>query len=214
MSRNKIGVVLDYTLRFPNFKDCYTSMKKQILTGMDVAIEENRKDISERDFWSTLHSKDVEGYTFYETALPPQENWGIGFDYTWRKYFYNEEHLKKFLEDWSFNLFGQGLVPKKEDVNLFNICQSKVCDVVLLDKCTHTRKVPNTLAYLSKLGLFFKEIRFITEKELEELKTSKEFLEIYDASKDASKALIPANEPRKPSTSLLEFLMKIEKKNK
>jgi len=212
MSRAKIGVVLDYTLRFPNFKDCYIAMRKQVLTGMEIATNENKKDISERDFWSALHMKDVEGYNFYETHIGPQENWGVDFDYTWGKYFYNKEHLLRFIEDWSFNLFGQGLVPKKEDIHLLNICQSKVCDVVLIDKCTHSRKILNTFAYLSKLGLFPKEVRFVTEKELSDIEG--EFIDIYNPYKDNKKVLIPTNESRKPSTALLEWLMSIEKKIK
>ncbi len=32
------------------------------------------------------------------------------------------------------------------DINLINTCQSKLCDVVLIDRTTHTRKVSNTLA--------------------------------------------------------------------
>jgi len=206
----KIGIVIDYSLRFPNFKENYNSMRKQILTGIETEVNtENKRDISERGFWSSMHIKDSEAYNFYEKQATPKENWGEGFDYTWEKYFYNKEHLNKFIEDWSFNLFTQASNAKKEDIHLINICQSKLCDVVLIDKCSHTRKIPNTFAFLSKLGIFPKQVIFVTESELE--KTKENYIAIYNPFEDYKKVLSPSEELRKPTSSFLDWFMSIER---
>jgi hypothetical protein len=216
--RKKIGIIIDYTLRIPNFKDCYTSMKEEIITGMTKTVEENskivnKKDVSKRDFWINMYVQDSQAYAYYETKPAPVENWGPDFDYTFKKYFYNNTHRLKFLEDWSFNLFAQGFSMKREDVNLINVCQSKLFDVVLLDRVTHTRKIPNTFAFLSKMGVFVKEVRFIREDgEIDNLK--EELIAIYDPYTDNSKVIIPFKDIGKATSSFLKWLMDIESKNK
>ena len=165
--RKKIGIVLDYSIRVPNFKDCFTKCKAEIISGTmsqennggDIA--KSAKDFSGRDFWIDLHKAGNESYSFYETCLVPEENFGPNFDYTYKKYFYNNEHRLKFLEDWSYNMFGQGSVSNPADIKLINICQSKVADVILIDRTTHSRKVANTLAFLSRAQLFVKGVEFV-----------------------------------------------------
>jgi hypothetical protein len=213
--KKKIGIIIDYTLRLPEFKECYTNLKQQILAGIasDQSQEETIKssrDKTNRDFWINLHKTDSKNYLFYETAPIPINNCGDGFDYTWKKYFPNNDHRLKFLEDWSYSLFGQGGVIRTADVKLINVCQSKVCDVVLIDRVTHTRKVPNTLAFLSRAGIFIKEIRFVNQiEELEEMK--KEFVGIYDPIAEPKLAIIPTSATGESSKTLLDFMLKVEK---
>lgn len=219
--RPKIGIVVDYSIRVPNFKDCYSKCKAEIISGtMSQEAEgetvKSMKDFSERDFWVSLHKTGNEAYTFYETCLAPQENYGENFDYTYKKYFYNNEHRLKFLEDWSYNLFGQGSVTNSADIKLINICQSKVADVILIDRTTHARKVSNTMAFLSRSQLFVKGIEFISRVEdLKEMRESKEFIDIYDAVEDNSKVIIPGRTKIGVSSEqFLNWLMSIEKKSK
>jgi len=217
MSRPKVGIVIDYTIRIPDFKECYHKCKSEIISGLmsqeGEAIEAVAKDKSDRSFWVGLHQTDPKAYSFYETCLAPQENYGPGFDYTYKKYFYNNEHRIKFLEDWTYNLYGQGSVNNAADIKLINICQTKVCDVVLIDRTTHTRKVPNTLAYLSRTQIFIKEIKFISQiDELKALKT--QYIDIYDPIEDNTKALTPSRALNQPSESFVEWLMGLEAKIK
>lgn len=208
--RIKIGIYIDYVLRTPSFKDCYSKCKTEILSGTDDNFIKSTKDVSGRDFWSSLSKKSLEEYSFYETSLIPQENFGPTFDISYSKYFKNKEHLLKFLEDWSYNLYGQGSVNNAADVRLINTCQSKVCDVYLLDKTTHSRKVTNTLAFLSRSQLFVKGVEFVNEKEnLEE-----EYFAIYDPYKDSELILTPLNKQGEPSEKFLDFFIDLEKKIK
>jgi len=211
--REKVGIILDLTLRIPNFIECYSILKKEVITGGEVQTSaENRRDKTNRDFWVNLHTTDPAALSFYETSVAPRVNIGEGVDYTYRKYFYNNEHRLKFLEEYSYNLFGQGSVTNKADINLINTCQSKLCDVVLIDRTTHTRKIPNTLAFLSRAGIFVKEIMFINKiEEIEEMK--KEMIGVYDPFSDSKKALsVPTKQG--PSDELLKFFLNVEKRLK
>jgi hypothetical protein len=212
-TREKIAVVIDFSIRIPDFIECYTTLKKEIITGGEVQTStENRRDKTNRDFWVNLHTTDPQAAAFYETSFPPKVNVGEGVDYAYRKYFYNNEHRLRFLDEFSYNLFGQGSVTNKADINLINTCQSKLCDVVLIDRTTHTRKVPNTLAFLSRAGIFVKEIMFINKvEEIEELK--KEMIGIYDPFTDSKKAL-PVPTKQGPSEAFLTWFLQVEKKIK
>lgn len=215
--RKKIGIVIDYSIRIPDFINCYRSCKKEVIAGAAIVEEQALKqDNSGRSFWINLHKKNNEEYEFYETSPLPAENFGDGFDYTLKKYFYNEEHRLKFLDDWSFNLFGQGSVTNNADINLINICQSKLCDVILIDRVTHSRKIPNTLGFLSKASLFVKGIQFINKvEEIEKLEKDPSFLGIYDPFKNNSLVIVPGRTKiGEPSLNFLNWLMEIESKIK
>ena len=218
--RVKVGIVIDYTIRIPDFKECYHKCKTEIISGMmspesETQVQKSSKDKTNRDFWISLHQTDPKNYSFYETCLTPQENYGPGFDYTYKKYFANNDHRIKFLDDWSYNLFGQGAVVNPADISLFNICQSKVADVVLIDRTTHARKIPNTLAFLSRVKLFPKEIRFISKtEELEAMRNDKGFIGIYDPIHEPAKVILPSRGVSQPSEVLINWLMEMEKKSK
>lgn len=216
--RKKIGIVIDYSIRIPDFKGCYSKCKSEIISGAMSAdgIDQSapsKKDDSGRDFWIGLSKKGGEEYLFYETSIVPQENFGDTFDYTLRKYFYNDEHRLRFLDDWSFNLYGQGLITNSADVSMINICQSKVCDVILIDRATHARKIPNTLSYLSKSQLFVKGIQFVNKiEDLKEMEESGEFVKIYDPIQNPALALFPGRTKiGEPSGVFVDWLMKVEK---
>ena len=216
--RKKIGIIVDYTIRIPDFVGCYTKCKSEIITGA-MSQENNSnsikssRDMTERDFWINLHTTASDAYSFYETCLAPKENYGSGFDYTHKKYFFNNEHRLKFLEDWSYNLYGQGAVVNSADVKLINICQSKVCDVILLDKITHARKVPNTMAFLSRSQVYVKGVEFVSKiEDLKEMKDSGEYLDIYDPILDNTKVLTPPLKMGASSEVFIKWLMSIEAK--
>ena len=168
-----VGIVIDFCLRIPEFKEAYIKFKEQILVGLQSNGEEmelNKKAMANNTF-SNLQKKDPKAYEFYLKTAAPLNNIGKDFDITFKKYFFNEEHRIKFLSEWSYGLFGQGSATNKADINLINTAQTKLCDIVLIDRADYTRKIPNTLAFLSRAGLFIKEIKFIkAEEELKELK--------------------------------------------
>ena len=132
-------------------------------------------------------------------------------DITYRKYFYTPEHRIQFLTDWSYNLFGQGAVTNKVDINLLNVAQSKLFDVILIDRCTHTRKIGNTFAYLARTGVFCKEVMFISnEEELEALKEEEYILGIWNPFENKDQIILPGKfgEPTK------EFLLWLQEQEK
>ena len=110
-------------------------------------------------------------------------------------------------------MFGQGSVTNAEDIKLINICQSKVADVVLIDRTTHTRKIPNTLAFLSRSQIFVKEIKFINSiDELNAIKKDKNYIDVYDPIADPSRVLNVPTKQGQPSEKLLNWLLEVEKK--
>lgn len=217
--RPAVGIVIDYSIRIPDFKSCYSKCKSEIISGamssegVDLAREEIKKSGTSRDFWISLQEDGGDAYSFYEKTAGPQENFGPDFDYTYKKYFYNDEHRLRFLEDWSYNLFGQGSVTNATDLNMINICQSKICDVILIDRTTNLRKIPNTFAFLSRTQAFVKGTSFInTREELERLVETKELLKIYDAVENPSLVLVPGRSKLgEPSEPFLKWLMDLEK---
>lgn len=211
--RPRVGIVLDYSLRIPNFKESYLKFKEQILVGVASASNLEEEDIlDENNFWEKEKKLYPEMIEFYSKTPIPNSNWEPGFDLTYTKYFFNKDHLSKFLEEWSFNLFGQGIIANKADINIVNLAQSKLFDIVLLDVITHTRKVANTFAFLSKSGLFIKEVKFISEGELKSL--SKEFLAIWNPFSEESKVIENVGKFEKPTQKLLDWFMGLEAKLK
>jgi len=209
--RLRVGIVIDYSLRIPNFKESYLKFKEQILVGVASASNLGEEDIlDENNFWEKEKKLHPEMITFYSKTPVPNSNWESGFDLTYTKYFFNKDHLSKFLEEWSFNLFGQGIIANKADINIVNLAQSKLFDIVLLDVITHTRKVANTFAFLSKSGLFVKEVRFVSESELESL--GKEFIGLWNPFLEEGKVIEGVGKFEKPTQKLLDWFMELETK--
>lgn len=208
-----VGIVLDYSIRIPNFKESYLKFKEQILVGITSGANLEEEDIlDENNFWQKEKKLNPEMVEFYSKTPIPTSNWDSEFDLTYTKYFFNKDHLSKFLEEWSYNLFGQGVIANKADINIVNLAQSKLFDIVLLDVITHTRKVANTFAFLAKSGLFVKEVRFISQDELKSLK--KEFLGLWDPFSEQNKVIESVDKFEKPTQKLLDWFMELETKVK
>ncbi|MEO6304894.1 MAG: hypothetical protein ABIP51_17165 [Bacteroidia bacterium] len=112
-----------------------------------------------RDYWKE-EIKNTLIEDFYIKSIPPIDDYSIK---EWEKYFYNETHYKKFLQDYSFNLFVDCEVPNSKDVEIINIIQDSLFDVVLVDEFIIQRKKANTLFFLSKIRINPFSIIFIDD---------------------------------------------------
>lgn len=219
MSKRKaIGIVLDYSLRIPTFVENYKMMRQQISLGTaqmsGATLDEEDLATTKKSFWDDLREKDPKAAEFYETLPMPTDNMDLE-DISYRKYFYSPEHRIQFLTDWSYNLFGQGSVTNKVDVTLLNIAQSKLFDVVIIDRCTHTRKVGNTFAFLARAGLFPKQIIFVnSEDEIDEFAKQKHVLDVWNPFDNKDQIILPTAEYGQPSKNFLTWLEAQEKKTK
>jgi len=72
MKRKKVGIVIDYSIRIPDIIACLSTMKKEIITG--VELDKDQANIkSSETFWLNLHHSDPEAYAFYETLIVPKK---------------------------------------------------------------------------------------------------------------------------------------------
>lgn len=160
MSRKKIAVYIDYCLRIPSFSTAFTQLKEFMFKSKEVDFELEGEGIF-RSFWETEVAK-PEVEQFYLKSIPSEDDMK---QKDWKQFFYNEEHLLKFLEDFSYNLFVDAEVPAKRDIELLNITQKYLFDVVLVDEYISTRKKNNTFFYLSKTRLTPYSVIFLKEGE-------------------------------------------------
>lgn len=216
--RPAIGIIIDYSIRIPDFVENYKQMRLQISIGnhqlSGAALD--REDLFEtkKSLWDDLREKDPKAAEWYEKTPLPTSHTDADFDITYRKYFYSPEHRTQFLTDWSYNLFGQGTITNKVDANLINVAQNKLFDVILIDRCTHTRKIGNTLSYLGRTGIFTKQVLFINnEEELEELKKEKHILGIWNPFENKEHIILPGKYGE-PTKAFLDWLQEQEKKTK
>lgn len=185
----------------------------QIKEKNKIIKDQSMLKIDKRNFWNELNETDPAAVQFYKTTKTPTANVGGDFDLSYLKYFYNREHCLKFLQEYSYNLFGAGQVTNKMDVDIINTAQSKICDIVLFDRTPYARKVPNTFAFLSRSGLYVRSVVFVTsEKEIEELK--KDAVGIWDPKVDVKQCIDFPKTANQPTQNLLEFFMDVEKKIK
>lgn len=212
--RARIGIIVDYSIRIPEFKETFLKIKEQVLVGMAAGQHLEQGDVlSENSFWAKAVKEDSKVADFYATMAIPATNISPDFDLTLKKYFYNNEHRLQFISEWSYNLYGQGAVINKADITVINTAQTKLCDIVLIDRCTNARKIPNTCAFISRSGLFIKEIIFTnTEEELEEIK--KELVACWDPFTNKDQVIMPGAKFGQPSENFLNFWMDIEKQLK
>lgn len=158
--RKKIGVYIDYCLRIPSFNNAYLQLKEFMFKSKDENFELEGEAIF-RSFWETeIVKPEVEA--FYLKNIPSDDDMK---EKEWRKYFFNEEHFFKFLEDFSYNLYVDAEVPFKKDIELLNITQKYLFDVVLIDEYLTTRKKNNTFFYLSKTRLTPYSVIFLKDGE-------------------------------------------------
>lgn len=170
-TKKKVAIFIDYCIRVPNFEQAYSAFKNFLFqdtfglqTDTETANDEEFKDTATvkdpiRFYWQA-QLEDINVMNFYIKQNVSKIN-NIELKGDFQKYFFNEEHFKKFIEDYSFNLYSDGFVPSKKDLQLINICQGQLFDVYLFDRVYTSRKVPNTLHFISKNTLFIKSINFI-----------------------------------------------------
>lgn len=209
--RERIGIVLDYGIRIPQFKETYLKFKEQVLVGMTAGQHLDQADIiDENSYWAKAIKADPTIADFYAKQPIPASNYGDDFDITLKKYFMNNEHRLKFIEEWSFALYGQGAPTNKADITVINTAQSKLCDIVLIDRTTNARKIPNTFAFLSRSGVFVKEVVFTnTEDEIEAVK--KTCIAVWDPFKDPKQILTPGAKFGQPTEKFVEWFIEQEK---
>lgn len=166
--------------------------------------------IDNRNYWNELNKTDKKAVEFYRNVISPQTNIGKDFDLSYTKYFYNNEHRMRFVQEYSYNLFGTGQVTNKADIDVLNTAQTKLCDVILFDRVPFARKVPNTFAFLSRSGLYIRSVVFVTsEEEIQDLK--KGCIAVWDPKEDASQCIDFPKEVNKPTKKLLQFFMDVER---
>lgn len=166
--------------------------------------------IDKRNFWHGLNETDPEAIKFYQTVPNPTGNMGTDFDMTYAKYFYNNEHRVRFLQEYSFTLFGTGQPTNKSDIDIINTAQSKLCDVILFDRTPFARKELNTFAFLSRSGIYVKGIMFVTSDE--DLKVLKgNCVDSWDPRVDPTQCIDYPAAMGQPTQKFLDFFMNVEK---
>jgi hypothetical protein len=184
MDRKRICIFIDGALRIPNFKKTYELFKHSMFNSnvdeFDMEVEgtdETDKGECEggneddtpsnngpgfeeaRFFWSKeIESPEVEAFYAKKKVVKEDEDL-IQSDY--KEYFYSNEHWEKFMEDYSFAIYGDGELPFKKDVDLLNIAQTYLFDVILVDEFYTTRKKSNTFYYLSKIRITPQAVLFL-----------------------------------------------------
>lgn len=209
--RPKIGIIIDFSIRIPEFKETFLRLKEQVCVGLPSGQHLGQEDIiDENNYWTKAAKEDASIAEFYSKIAVPEINAGEGFDITLKKYFQTNEHRLKFIEEWSYALYGQGAVTNKADITLINTAQSKLCDVVLIDRSTNARKIPNTFAFLSRSGIFVKEVVFTTtETDLDEIK--KGLVACWDPFKDPSQVIQSGGKLGQPTQKFLDWFIATEK---
>lgn len=214
--RKAVAIIIDYTLRIPDFVENYKKMRMQISIGnhqiSGASLDNEDLFETKKSMWDELREKDPKAAEWYENLPMPTSNTDPDFDITYKKYFYTPEHRIQFLTDWSYNLFGQGTITNKVDANLINVAQSKLFDVILIDRCTHSRKIGNTFAYLGRAGVFVKQVLFINSiDELAQLEEEEHILGIWDPFADKDQIITPGKFGE-PTKAFLDWLQEQERR--
>lgn len=162
--RKKVAIYIDYTLRIPSFKNSYEAFKAEIFTGkdFDVTAEDDLIEDDVRFFWrEELKDDKIESFYLQKNINDIVDEDTKDFE----SYFYNEKHYKKFLEEYSFNLYLDSIQPNKSDNDIINVAQANLFDIILVDEYQSIRKIGNTLFYLSKIGIYPKGLIFLKNDE-------------------------------------------------
>lgn len=174
-SRKKVGIYIDYSIRIPSFKQSYTLFKESLFKdhyGLSKVVDEeftekeiksNLQNDNIRFFWDNqMKDKDV---TMFYSKLSPSKIKDREVVKTFSNWFYNEEHYRKFIDEYSFNVYSDCEVASKKDVDIINIAQSELFDITLIDEVISPRKISNTFHFLSKNRLFPQSVLFLYEKQ-------------------------------------------------
>jgi hypothetical protein len=167
--RKKIGVYIDYALRSPNFIGAYNLFKSSLFKTTEEYVTEETSDVEAQDdnmgidvtrfYWKQqLSDPNCEDFYIKSFIKEGTDNYDLR---DWRKYFYTDEHYKKFLEEFTFNLYADAEAPCKKDIEFLNIAQSHLFDVILIDEYIVTRKKLNTMYFLSKVRVMPQAVIFL-----------------------------------------------------
>ena len=160
MSRRKIAIYIDYSLRIPNFTTAYEAFKADLFSdrafGVTAEDEITKNDL--RFYWSE-QMKDPKVESFYVSKKVPESNMELKGKFD--DYFYSNDHLLKFIDDYSYNIYVDTQMPNPQDVEVINIAQELLFEVVLIDEYYSKRKKSNTLFYLSKIRAYPQSIIFL-----------------------------------------------------
>lgn len=162
-TRKKVAIYIDYTLRVPNFKASFDAFKAELFSDKNFGIdsEDEVKEGDTRFYWKKqMENSEVE--KFYMKMKAPED------DYEMRSremssFFYNEEHYKMFLDDFSFNLYTDCKVPNSQDIDIVNIAQTQLFEIVMIDEYQSKRKISNTFFFLSKNRLYPQGVMLLNE---------------------------------------------------
>ena len=161
--RKKVAIYIDYVLRMPNFIESYKLFRNVLFVdeNNELNVEDEIQESDPRFYWKE-QMKNIKIEQFYiEVRLPKDES--LFIDEEFKKYFYNEEHYLKFLDEYSVNLYVDAKVINNKDIDVINIAQELLFDIVLIDQYKNKRKKSNTLFYLSKIRVYPQQIIFLGE---------------------------------------------------
>lgn len=214
------------------FADKVTQEDAELMEGADVSIdpEELKKqneidkssydyhmatdrELDQRNFWHELNETDPKAAKFYKEIEVPKANFDDEFDLTYKDYFYNVDHRFRFLQEYSYNLFGRGSVTNKADIELINTAQSKLFDVILIDRAPYGRKVGHTFAFLSRARLYIKGVEFVTSNEQYE-QIKQQCVDVWDPKINREQAIGYSSQVNQPTEKFLNWLMGLEEKCK
>lgn len=155
-ARKKVAIYLDYSIRIPNFIKTYETFKAGLFSDAHIDLGEYEDDINDKSdsvrlYW-TKQMKDPKAEEFYLQARPPKTDYEIRLN-GMASYFYNDEHYRHFVDEYSFNLYTDCLIPNAQDVDILNIAQSQLFDITIVDRIYSKRKINNTFWFLSKSRL-------------------------------------------------------------
>lgn len=185
INRKKIAVFVDYSIRIPNFQQSYQIFKDSLFKD-NFGINSDEETAKDEELKLTKAQRDagliagghdkVRFYWQKELEQPEIMKFYMGknpetikddsIKGTFKDWFFNTEHLRKFLEEYSFNMYSADcIVPNKQDIAIINIAQTSLFDVHLFDRVYNSRKIRNTLHFLSKNAVVVRSITFLNSDE-------------------------------------------------
>jgi len=157
--RKQIAIYIDYSIRIPNFKNTYQKFKDSLFKDNSGISYDDIIENDVRLFWQIeMKRPDVESFYIKQDVSKIDDYSLLG---NFQPYFFNQQHLEKFLEEYSYNIYTDCEITSKEDINFINICQSQLFDVVLIDKFHTVRKISNTCHFISTARLYPRNIVFL-----------------------------------------------------
>ena len=200
--RKKVAIYIDYTIRVPNFIESYKIFKSELFSdkAADITFEDEIQENDVRMFWLTVMQDPVVA-DFYLKMNEPKDNYSVR-ELGMKSYFYDETHFIKFMEEYSYNLYVDCVVPNRSDLTIINTAQSQLFDVVLVDQVMNKRKVSNTFFFLSKNVLYPQSVLFLDNGQ--DI-NSENYIGIWNPGKNIEQV----NNAK--STAFLDWFMELEK---